>query len=71
MMPAERCEDDFGMWNADGGMEGNYLQQNQHENEPMMPVERFEDDFSMWNASEGIEGIDIDLLDGWMAESIF
>ena len=25
MMPAELFEDDFGMWNADGGMEGNYL----------------------------------------------
>lgn len=71
VMPAELFEDDFGMWNADGGIEGNYLQQNRQENEPMMPAERFEDDFSMWNANEGIEGIDIDLLDGWMVESTF
>ena len=62
---------------------GNYLRQNQQEDEPVMPVERFEDDFGMRYAGGGIEGIDMNQLDGgiegidmdqldrWMVESGF
>ena len=63
VMPAERFEDDFGMWDA--------IQQNRQEDEPVMPAERFDDDFGMWDADGGIEGIDMDQLDKWMAESNF
>ena len=63
VMPAERFEDDFGMWDA--------IQQNRQEDEPVMPVEPFEDEFGIWDADGGIEGIDMDQLDKWMVESNF
>ena len=46
-----------------------YLQQNRQEDQLVMPGESFEDDVGMWNADGGIEGVDMDQLDGWMAES--
>ena len=56
VMPVERFEDDFGMWDA--------IQQNRQEDEPVMPAELFEDDFGMWNPNGGIEGIGMNPLDG-------